>query len=97
MLTNVKEGATLLHLAEAAEKHLREHGHAVSVTANEDLTAFDVFPADDGARILRVQALGRESWEMVRSNGETLTGLGGEQTFLTMIERVVAHSSKTSR
>jgi len=97
MLTNVKEGAVLLSLAEAAEKHLREHGHAVSVAANEDMTAFDVFPAEDGARIVRVQALGRESWEMVRSNGETLTGIGGEDMFLKMIERVVAHSTRAPR
>ena len=94
MLTNVKEGATLLMLAEAAEKHLRESGHPVSVAANEDMTAFDVFPEDAEARIVRVQAVGRESWEMVRSNGETLTGLGGEEMFLKMIERVVAHSSR---
>lgn len=94
MLTSVKEGAELQHLAEAAEKHLREHGYDISVAANEDMTAFDVFPANADARIVRVQAIGRESWEMVRPNGETLTGLGGEQTFLTMIERVVAHSTR---
>ena len=94
MLTSVKEGAELLQMAEAAEKHLREHGFDVTVKANEDMTAFDVFPEDAEARIVRVQAVGRESWEMVRSNGETLTGLGNQDTFLTMIERVVAHSRR---
>ena len=89
MLTNVKEGAELLMLAEAAEKHLKEHGHDVSIKTNDELTAFDINPAGEGERFCRVQAIGRESWEVVRQNGETLTGIGGEQTFLTMIERVV--------
>ncbi|MEL6311067.1 MAG: hypothetical protein AAFQ17_01670, partial [Pseudomonadota bacterium] len=83
MLNNVKEGALLLTLAEAAEKHLKDHGHDVSVATNDDLTAFDINPQGDGERFCRVQAIGRESWELVRPNGETLTGIGSEQTFLT--------------
>ncbi|MEL6480882.1 MAG: hypothetical protein AAFU72_11945 [Pseudomonadota bacterium] len=89
MMNDVKEGARLLLLAETAEKHLKEHGHDVAVAANDDLTAFDINPTGDGERFCRVQAIGRESWEVVRANGETLTGIGSEQTFLTMIERVV--------
>ncbi|MEM9765289.1 MAG: hypothetical protein AAF968_22780, partial [Pseudomonadota bacterium] len=71
---------------------LKEHGHEVAVAANDDLTAFDISPVGDGERFCRVQAIGRESWEVVRANGETLTGIGSEQTFLTMIERVVGSS-----
>ncbi|MGF1553447.1 MAG: hypothetical protein ACFBWO_13260 [Paracoccaceae bacterium] len=89
MMNDVKEGAKLLMLAEAAEKHLKEHGHAVKIDTNDDLTAFDINPQGEGERFCRVQAIGRESWELVRPNGETLTGIGGEQTFLTMLERVV--------
>lgn len=87
-MNDVKEGARLLMLAEAAEKHLKDHGHNVSVAANDELTAFDVNPTE-GERVVRVQAIGRESWEMVRANGETLTGIGNEETFLAMLERVV--------
>ncbi|MEL6265346.1 MAG: hypothetical protein AAFR52_06815 [Pseudomonadota bacterium] len=89
MMNDVKEGARLLMLAEAAEKHLQEHGHDVAVAANDELTAFDVTPSGTEERVVRVQAIGRESWEMVRPNGETLTGIGTEQTFLVMLERVV--------
>ena len=94
MLNNVKEGAELLMLAEAAEKHLKETGHEIEIATNDDLTAFDINPAGEGERLCRVQAVGKESWEVVRPNGETLTGIGGEKTFLTMIERVVEHGEK---
>lgn len=92
MLQNVKEGADLLSLAEAAEKHLREHGHDVSVSTNDDLTAFELLRPEDAEEpgmIVRVQALREESWEMVRPNGETITGVGGRDTFLAMMERLV--------
>ncbi|MEM6490098.1 MAG: hypothetical protein AAF677_17830 [Pseudomonadota bacterium] len=89
MMNDVKEGAKLLMLAEAAEKHLKEHGHDVAVAANDELTAFDITPTGADERVVRVQAIGRESWEMVRANGETLTGIGNEQTFLKMLENVV--------
>ncbi|MEL7349791.1 MAG: hypothetical protein AAFN17_18715 [Pseudomonadota bacterium] len=91
MMNDVKEGAKLLMLAEVAEKHLKENGHDIAVATNDDLTAFDVNAADEGERFVRVQAIGRESWEMVRPNGETLTGIGSEKTFLAMLERLVGN------
>ena len=84
MLQNPKEGAELLQLVEAAEEHLRENGHEVTITPNEELTAFEVARPEDAEEpgmIVRVQALREESWEMVRPNGETITGVGGRETF----------------
>lgn len=92
MLQNPQEGAELLSLAEAAEKHLREHGHDVKIATNEDMTAFEVLRPEDSEEpgmVVRVQSLRDESWEMVRPNGETITGVGGRDTFLAMMERLV--------
>ncbi len=92
MTNAVKEGADLLTLAEAAEKHLKSRGHEIVLETNDQLTAFDITrPGGEGddIRLCRVQAVRDGSWELVRTNGETVTGLGGEETFLKMIERVV--------
>ena len=92
MTSSVREGADLLTLVEAAENHLKEHGHEVKLETNDQVNAFDIVrPGDDGedVRLCRVQAVREDSWEIVRQNGETVTGLGGENTFLTMIEKVV--------
>lgn len=93
MLQNPKEGAELMSLAEAAQNYLHEHGHDVAVTTNEDMTAFELIRpegSDDPGMIVRVQALREESWEMVRPNGETITGVGGRDTFLAMMDRLVS-------
>lgn len=98
MTNEVKEGADLLSLAEAAEKHLKSRGHEEIVfETNDQLTAFDITrPGGEGddVRVCRVQAVRDGSWELVRTNGETVTGLGGEETFLKMIERVVEASDR---
>ncbi|MEM6547652.1 MAG: hypothetical protein AAF713_07880 [Pseudomonadota bacterium] len=99
MLTDVKEGAKLLALAEAAEKHLREQGHDVQIAANDDGNAFDILRAEGngGAMICRIQGVRDGMWEVVRTNGETLTGLGGETVFITMIERLVSQAENPGR
>ncbi|HUF87828.1 MAG TPA: hypothetical protein VMM59_10650 [Thermohalobaculum sp.] len=92
MTNTVKEGADLLSLVEAAEKHLKSRGHEVAFATNDQLTAFDITrPSEDGddIRLCRVQAVREDSWELVRANGETVTGLGSETIFLTMLEKVV--------
>lgn len=92
MLQDPKEGAELMSLAEAAEKHLREHGYDVTIATNDELTAFEVIRPEDAEEpgmVCRVQSLREESWEMVRPNGETITGVGGRDTFLAMMERLV--------
>ena len=97
MTDTVKEGAELLTLAEAAEKHLKSRGHEIVLETNEQLTAFDITrPGENGEdeRLCRVQAVRGDSWELVRQNGETVTGLGGEETFLQMSERVVEASER---
>jgi len=97
MTSSVKEGADLLTLVEAAEKHLKERGHEVALETNDQLNAFDIVrPADEGdaIRLCRVQAVRGDSWELVRANGETVTGLGDERIFLSMIEKVVEASDR---
>lgn len=97
MSSTVREGADLLTLVEAAEKHLKEHGHEVALETNDQVNAFDIVrPADDGdaIRLCRVQAVRDDSWELVRQNGETVTGLGSEETFLKMIEKIVEASER---
>ena len=97
MTDTVKEGAELLTLAEAAEKHLKSRGHEIRLETNDQLTAFDISrPVEGGEeeRLCRVQAVRGDSWELVRQNGETVTGLGSEETFLKMIEKVVEASER---
>ncbi|HUF56427.1 MAG TPA: hypothetical protein VMM55_07680 [Thermohalobaculum sp.] len=92
MLQNPQEGAELLSLAEAAEKHLREQGHEVKIEPNAEMTAFEVLRpegSDEPGMVVRVQSLRDESWEMVRPNGETITGVGGRATFLAMMDRLI--------
>ncbi len=92
MLQNPQEGAELLSLAEAAEKHLREQGHDVTIAHNDEMTAFEVMRpegSEEPGMVVRVQSLRDESWEMVRPNGETITGVGGRETFLAMMDRLI--------
>jgi hypothetical protein len=51
-------------------------------------------PAQGGEMLCRVQAVGAETWEVVRPGGDTLTGLGDQRAFLHMIERVVADAER---
>ena len=94
MLTHTKAGDELMALGVTAEEHLREKGHDVKISPNENTTAFDILPAQGGEMLCRVQAVGAETWEVVRPGGDTLTGLGNEQAFLTMVERVVADAER---
>ena len=94
MLTHTKAGDELMALAVTAEEHLRANGHEVKIAPNENTTAFDIVPAEGGEMLCRVQAVGAETWEVVRPGGDTLTGLGNEQAFLTMVERVVADAER---
>ena len=94
MLTHTKAGDELMALAVTAEEHLREKGHDVKIAPNENTTAFDIVPANGGNMLCRVQAVGAETWEVVRPGGDTLTGLGDERAFLHMIERVVADAER---
>ena len=94
MLTHTKAGDELMALAVTAEEHLREKGHEVKIEANGSTTAFDIVPANGGNMLCRVQAVGAETWEVVRPGGDTLTGLGDQKMFLTMVERVVADAER---
>ncbi len=94
MLTHTKAGDELMALAVTAEEHLRENGHEVKIAPNETTTAFDIVPANGGDMLCRVQAVGTETWEVVRPGGDTLTGLGDQKMFLTMVERVVTDAER---
>jgi hypothetical protein len=94
MLTHTKAGDELMTLAVTAEAHLRDKGHDVKIAPNESTTAFDILPAQGGEMLCRVQAVGAETWEVVRPGGDTLTGLGDQRAFLHMIERVVADAER---
>ena len=94
MLTHTKAGDALMALAVTAESHLRDKGHDVTIAPNESTTAFDIRPTEGGEMLCRVQAVGAETWEVVRPGGDTLTGLGDQRAFLHMIERVVADAER---
>jgi len=90
MLQHTQQGADLLNLAMAAENHLREAGHEIKTLPNDATTAFDIVPAEGGETLCRVQAVGKETWEIARAGGETLTGFGDHRTFLRMLESIVS-------
>ena len=94
MLTHTKAGDELMALAVTAEEYLRQNGHEVKIAPNENTTAFDIMPAQGGDMLCRIQAVGTETWEVVRPGGDTLTGLGDEKMFLTMVERVVTDAER---
>lgn len=85
----MKHGDELMTLAVAAEEHLREQGHAVKATPNPEVTAFDICPDSGGPMMCRVQAVGRETFEIVRQRGDTFTGVGGEEVMFKLLDRVV--------
>ncbi len=89
MSESTKQGDELMSLAAVAEAHLRENGHDVKVEPNTAVTSFEIRPQEGENMFCRVQAVGAETWEVVCLSGDTLTGMGGEQIFLTMLERVV--------
>ena len=92
MSTEATRQANLVAFAEAAEAHLREKGLDVTIVTNADQTAFDITAPGVEGMVCRVQSVRDDFWEVVRPGGETLTGIGTRQTFLTMVERVVAAS-----
>lgn len=95
MTESAVKNAELTALSETTEAHLTAAGHAVRLAVNDDKTAFEVrTAAEPGDLVCRVQALAGGMWELVQPNGETLTSLGGQAAFLTMIERVVAAAAK---
>ena len=87
-MTEQTQQADLVALSEETEAHLTAKGLEVEITVNADVTAFEIL--DKGEMVARVQSVRDDFWEVVRPNGETLTGIGGKQTYLTMVERVVA-------
>ena len=98
MSTEETRKTDLAALAEETAKHLRSLGHEVEVTTNAELTAFDVTEAgkdgEDATMVCRVQSVRDDFWEVVRPGGETLTGIGGRETFFTMVERIVTASMR---
>ena len=89
MVQITKQGEELMMVAVNAEAHLREQGHAVTVKPNADVTAFEFRKTEGDDLLCKVQAVGGESFEIVRLNGETLSGVGGERTLHVMLERVI--------
>ena len=79
MLQLTKSGDELMMLAVNTEAHLRELGHEVTVKPNTEVTAFEIRKTGDEELLCRVQAVGEETFEIVRTSGETLSGFGGEQ------------------
>lgn len=94
MLQHTQQGDELIELATVSETHLREAGHAVKMLPNAEATAFDIVLDEDDEMLCRVQAVGRETWEIARPGGETLTGLGDRRAFLAMLENVVSTQLK---
>ena len=84
--------AAMVALAQETEAHLTAAGHAVTTATNSDVTAFDIL--SEGEMVARIQSVRDDFWEVVRPGGETLTGIGGRNTYFTMVERVVAASIK---
>ena len=94
MLQHTKTGDELISLALKAEDHLQAKGHAVKVVTDEAVTIFELRPEGSEDMLCRVQAVGLETFEIARARGETLSGMGGEQAFLMMLERVVAEQEQ---
>jgi len=94
MLQHTKTGDELTTLAISAEEHLREKGHDVKVVPNADATAFEVRPTGSDDMICRAQAIGRDSFEIARVGGETLTGLGDDNALFLLLDRVVADQAR---
>ena len=89
MLQLTKQGDELMALAVNAEAELREKGHEVTVKPNTDVTAFEIRKTDGDDLVCSVQAVGTETFEIVRTSGETLSGFGGETVMITMLDRVL--------
>lgn len=89
MLQLTKQGDELMMLAVNVEAHLREQGHDVTCKPNSEVTAFEIRGTDNDVLYCRVQAVGEETFEIVRTSGETLSGFGGEPVMFTMLGRVV--------
>ena len=89
MVQITKQGDELMALALSTETHMREQGHEVKAVANADVDAFELRKTDGDDLLCKVQAVGDESFEIVRLNGETLSGFGGERVMRIMLERVI--------
>ncbi|MEM0942982.1 MAG: hypothetical protein AAGI70_03455 [Pseudomonadota bacterium] len=95
MSNDATKTAEILDLVELTKEHLAAEGHAVDVEPNDQITAFEVTPAGRPDEVIcRIQAVGDQSWEMVMTNGQTLTGMGGEEVFRAMIGRTVADAMR---
>lgn len=90
MLQLTKQGDELMTLAVDTEAHLREQGHEVIARPNTEVTAFEIRDAEGDDLLCRVQAVGADSFEIVRLNGETLTGVGDQRVMHTMLDRIIA-------
>ena len=88
MIQLIKQGDDLTAVAVETEAHLREQGYQVTVKPNAEVTAFEILN-DDGDLLCKVQSVGADSFEIVRLNGETLTGVGGERVMLAMLTRII--------
>lgn len=94
MRTDTKEDVDTMVLAVTAEEHLRETGHDVKVTPVAGAASFEVVPNSGGRPFCRVQPIGSDAWEMAILGGDTLTGVGTREIFLTMLERVVTNCER---
>lgn len=90
MTTLSKQGDELMMLAVTTEAHLLEQGYEVTAKPNAEVTAFEIRGAEDDELLCRVQAVGAESFEIVRLNGETLTGVGDQRVMHAMLARIIA-------
>ncbi len=89
MVQITKQGDELMALATSTETHMREQGHEVKAVANAEVNAFELRKSEGDDLLSKVQAVGDESFEIVRLNGETLSGFGDERVLRIMLERVI--------
>lgn len=89
-----KQGDPLVACAVETETHLREQGHEVVAKPNAGATAFDIRSEADDVWICLVQAVTDEGFEIVRQNGETLTGVGGPRTMYAMLDRIIHDAAR---
>lgn len=94
MLQHTKQGEELMTLAVAAEEHLRAQGREVTVKPTGDVKAFEVRWTGNDRVVCRVQAVGRETFEIARPGSDTFTGFGDENVMFGMLDRIVAEMAR---
>lgn len=94
MLQLTKQGDELMALAVNTEEQLREKGHDVVCKPTAEVTAFEILRQSDDELLAKVQAVGEETFEIVRTSGETLSGFGGESVMIHMLDRVLTDLEK---